>query len=95
MLKILLGGHILNRNEIIGTLIGKTLGYAVQGVIVSELINSVYPQSGNLIRTEVLVNKGARYGLKLLNSTAQKYVRTDFKSEKIFSDFIDASFFAD
>lgn len=79
----------MNRNEIIGTVIGKTLGYAVQGFVYSEIANSINPQSAILIRT------GTKYGIRLIKYTSKNYVRTDFKSETIFSDAIDASFFAD
>lgn len=79
----------MNRNQIIGTLIGKTLGYAVQGVVLYKIAAVLNPQSVILIRT------GTKYGIKILKYTAKKYVRTDFESETIFSDAIDASFFAD
>lgn len=83
----------MNRNEIIGTIIGKILGYAVQGFTyckISEvLVQNLNPQSVILIKT------GTKYGLKLINYTSKNYVRTDFKSETIFSDAIDGSFFAD
>ena len=77
----------MNRNEIIGTFIGTTLGYAVQGVVYCYIAEALNPQSVILIRT------GARYGSKILQYTAKNYVRTDFKSETIFSDAIDANFF--
>ena len=32
-------------------------------------------------------------GSKIINYASKNYVRTDFSSEKIFSDAIDASFF--
>ena len=79
----------MNRNEIIGTFIGKTLGYVVQGVAYCKIAEALNPQSVILIRT------GTKYGIKILKYTSKKYVRTDFKSETIFSDAIDASFFAD
>ena len=79
----------MNRNEIIGTIIGKTLGYAVQGYVYSEIANAINPQSVVLIKT------GTKYGIRLIKYTSKNYVRTDFKSETIFSDAIDASFFAD
>ena len=79
----------MNRNEIIGTVIGKTLGYVVQGFVYSEIANTINPQSVLLIRT------GTKYGIRLIKYTSKNYVRTDFKSETIFSDAIDASFFAD
>ena len=40
----------MNRNEIIGTIIGKTLGYVVQGVIYSELAKAINPQNIILIK---------------------------------------------
>ncbi len=79
----------MNRNEIIGTIIGKTLGYAVQGVVYCQIAEAMNPQSG------ILVKAGTKYGIKLINYTSKNYLRTDFKSETIFSDAIDASFFAD
>ena len=79
----------MNRNKIIGTVIGKTLGYAVQGFVYSEIASTLNPQSVIVIKT------GTRYGIKLIKYTSKNCVRTDFKSETIFSDAIDASFFAD
>jgi hypothetical protein len=79
----------MNRNKIIGTIIGKTLGYAVQGVAYCKIAEAMNLESVILIKT------GTKYGLKLINYTSKNYVRTDFKSETIFSDAIDASFFAD
>jgi len=79
----------MNRNEIIGTVIGKTLGYVIQGFVYCEIADAINPQSVVLIKT------GTRYVIKLIKYTSKNYVRTDFKSETIFSDAIDASFFAD
>ena len=79
----------MNRNQIIGTVIGKTLGYAVQGFVYSEIANAINPPSVILIKT------GTNYGIRLIKYTSKNYIRTDFKSETIFSDAIDASFFAD
>ena len=79
----------MNRNKIIGTIIGKTLGYAVQGFVYSEVANAINPRSVILIKT------GTKYGIRLIKDTSKNYVRTDFKSETILSDAIDASFFAD
>ena len=79
----------MNRNEIIGTAIGKTLGYALQGLVYSEIAHAFNPQTVFLLRTST------KYGIKLINYASKNYVRTDFKSETIFSDAIDASFFAD
>ena len=79
----------MNRNEIIGTVIGKTLGYMVQGVVYCKIAEALNPQSVILIKT------GTKYGINLIKYTSKNYVRTDFKSETIFSDAIDASFFAD
>lgn len=80
---------MVNRNQIIGTVIGKTVGYAVQGFVFSELATAISPQNAILIRT------GTKYGIRFIQYTSNKYIRTDFKSETIFSDAIDASFFAD
>ena len=79
----------MNRNQIIGTLIGKTLGYTIQGVIYFKIAIAINPQSAVLIKT------GTKYTMKLIKYTSKNYVRTDFRSERIFSDAIDASFFAD
>ena len=75
----------MNRNQIMGTIIGKTLGQALQGFVYSEIANAMNPQSAIFIRT----------GIKFIKYTSKNYVRTDFKSETIFSDAIDVSFFAD
>jgi hypothetical protein len=79
---------MMNRNEVIGTLIAKTLGYAAQGLVYSKIAEGLNPQSAILLKT------GTQYGIKLIKWTSKNYVRTDFKSETIFSDAIDASFFA-
>lgn len=79
----------MNRNEIIGSFIGKTLGYAAQGVVYSRLAQAITPEN------VILLKVGTKYGMKLVNFTCKNYVRTDFKSETIFSDAIDASFLAD
>lgn len=79
----------MNRNEVIGTVIGKTLGYAVQGFVYSEMATALNPQS------VLLVKAGTKYSIKLIKYTSKNFVRTDFKSETIFADAIDASFFAD
>lgn len=81
----------MNRNEIIGTVIGKTLGYAVQGFVYCELAQSMSMTPQGLI----LIKTGTKYGIKLIKYTSKNYVRTDFRSEIIFSDAIDASFFTD
>ena len=79
----------MNRNQMIGTVIGKTLGYAVQGIVYSKIAEALNPESVIVIRT------GLKYSSKILRYTAKNYVRTDYKNETIFSDAIDASFFAD
>jgi len=79
----------MNRNEIISTAIGKTLNYAVQGFVYSEIANAINPQTALLIRSST------KYGIKLIKYIYKNYVRTYFKSETIFSDVVDASFFAD
>lgn len=80
---------MMNRNEIIGTFIGTTLGYVVQGVAYAKIAEALNPQSVILLKT------GVRYSSKIIQYTAKNYVRTDFKTETIFSDAINASFFAD
>ena len=79
----------MNRNQIIGTIIGTTLGYAAQGFVYSKIATAINPQTALLMKT------GAKYGIRVLRYTSKTYLRTDFKSETIFSDAIDASFFAD
>lgn len=83
-----LGGKIMNRNEIIGTVIGQFLGYAAQGFIYSRIAKAMNPQTG------IIVKIVSRYGIRLIKYTVKYYVRTDFTSEIIFSDAIDATFFA-
>lgn len=78
----------MNRNQIIGTIIGKTLGYAVQGLVYSEIATLTSP------RTLILIRTGTKYGIRLIQYTSKSYARIDFSSETIFSDAIDASFFA-
>ena len=75
----------MNRNELIGTIIGKGLAYTVKGVGVLKLSQVIGPQG-------VILLKG---GSKIINYASKNYVRTDFSSEKIFSDAIDGIFFAD
>jgi len=77
------------RNRMIGTFIGKTAGYAVQGIFYSEIAGTLGPH------TALAVRFGAKYGGKLIKYTSTNLVRTDFSSETIFSDAIDASFSAD
>ena len=77
----------MNRNEIIGSMIGKTLGYGVQCMICTEI--------GMNPRTYILIKRATKYGVRLIKYTSKNYARIDFKTETIFSDSIDASFFAD
>ena len=73
----------------IGTFIWKTLGYAVQFFVLYEIFNVTNPK--NIL----LIKSGTKFGIKLIKSTSKNYARTVFKSDTIFSDAIDASFFAD
>ena len=50
----------MNRNQIIGTIIGTTLGYAAQGFVYSKIANAINPQSVLLIKT------GTKYGTRLI-----------------------------
>ena len=43
----------MNRNEIIGTLVGKTLGYAVQDIVYAKMADALNTQSVIAIRTGV------------------------------------------
>ena len=79
----------MNRNEAIGTFIGTTLGYAVQGVILSKLLRLTNIRSGFMVK--ILI----KWCFRLVKYISKIYVRTDFRSETIFSEAIDASFFAD
>ena len=79
----------MNKNQLSGTVIGKTLGYAVQGFLYSEIANAINLQSVVLIKTST------KYGIRLIKYTSKNYVRADFRSETVFSDAIDANFFAD
>jgi len=79
----------MNRNEVIGTFISKTLGYYMPGVVFSEITNAINPQSALLIKTST------KYGIRLIKYTSKNHVRRNFKSETVFSDAIDASFFVD
>ena len=79
----------MNRNELIGTVIGKAVGYTVQGFAYYKVAEALNPPCAILIKT------GTKYGVKMLKYTSKNYARTDFRKETIFSDAIDASFFAD
>ena len=85
----MLRSKIEARCKVIGTFIGKALGYTVQGLAYAKIAEVMSPQSIIIIRT------GTKYGSRIIDYTARKYVRTDFKEETIFSDAIDAVFFAD
>lgn len=78
-----------NRNKVIGLFIGKTLGYTTQSFMYCKIANVLNPESAILIKT------GTKYGIRLLKHASKNYARRDFSTEKIFSDAIDASFFAD
>ena len=71
----------MNRNK----LIGKGLAYTVKGVACLKLTQVISPQGIILVKC----------GSKIINYASKNYVRTDFSCEKIFSDAIDGSFFAD
>lgn len=79
----------MNKNQLSGTVISKTLGYAVQGFLYSEIANAINLQSVVLIKTST------KYGIRLIKYTSKNYVRADFRSETVFSDAIDTNFFAD
>ena len=79
----------MNRNQMIGTVIGTVLGYACQGVMYSKIAKLTN------IRSAVLIKIFIKYLVKLIMYSSKSYVRTDFRSDTIFSDAVDASFFAD
>jgi hypothetical protein len=43
----------------------------------------------------ILLKTGTKYGIRLIKYASKNYIRTNFDSETIFSDAIDASFLAD
>lgn len=79
----------MSRNEIIGRVLGKILAYTSQGIVYSYIAKLINVKSIFIIRI------GGKYLIQLFIYTSRNYVRTDFTSETIFSDAIDASFFAD
>jgi len=80
---------VVNQNELIGAIIGKTMGYAFQGWVFSEASRVFSPT------TVLMVKSGVRCGSRIINYTAKNYRRIDFSDETIFSDAVEASFFAD
>ena len=79
----------MGRNEIIGTILGKILAYTTQGIVYSYIARLLNFKSIFILRM------GGKYLIQLVLYTSRNYVRTDFTSETIFSDAIDASFSAD
>lgn len=61
----------------------------MQGFACCKIANAMSPQSVILIKTDT------KYSIRLIQYTSKNYVITHFKSETIFFDAIDASFFAD
>jgi hypothetical protein len=70
-------------NEIIGRCIGQALGFGIQGYALYQVYN-VTPRSFLVARVSI------KYGRKVLKYAATNYKRTDFRSEIIFSDAIEA-----
>jgi len=70
-------------NAMIGKYIGQALGFGVQGYAVYKLYN-VAPRSFVVARVSI------KYGRKIVKYAVTNYKRTDFRSEIIFSDAIDA-----
>lgn len=81
-----------NRNEIIGTAIGKILGHGSQVVLVYTAASLISTEGVVVVKT---VKTTVKYGLKLATYAAKNYKRTDYSDRTIFEDFIDGSFFAD
>lgn len=74
----------MNRNQVIGTIIGKVVGYTFQGILYCKVATAVSPKGVILLRA------GTKCGMTVLRYTSKKYIRTDFRSEIILSDAIDA-----
>lgn len=74
------------QNKIIGTVIGKALGYGVQGLVYSKIAQQINPQS------VIILKVATRYGVKVVKYVSKNYIRTDFDPETVFSDAIEASF---
>lgn len=70
----------MNRNQLIGTAIGKFAGYTFQGILYSKLATAISPKGVILLKS----------GVKIIKYTSKAYIRTDFRKETIFSDAIDA-----
>lgn len=79
----------MTRNEIIGVLIGKGLAYSVKGLAYLKLAQGISPQGA------ILIKGGTTYGSRIVGYISKTYIRTDFRTEIIFSDAVDAIFFAD
>ena len=79
----------MDRNELIGTIIGKTVGYAVQEYVYFEIAWVLNP--GNVI----LIKTTSKYAVRVLKYTSKNYARIDYRPETIFSDAVNASFSAD
>lgn len=60
----------------------------VQGVAYVKLAQALNPQS------VILIISGVRYSIKIVNYASKKYIRNNFRSEIIFSDAVDATFFS-
>ena len=82
----------MNRNQIIGTIIGKLLGFAVQGLLYGGAAAMINPE--NVVVIQAGTRFGLKYSLKFFRYTSKNLVRTDYSSETILSDVIDASFSA-
>lgn len=78
----------MDRNEIIGKAIGKSLGYLVQGFAYAQIAQVANVPSVFLVRT------AAKSSMRMVRYVSKEYIRKDFSSEAIFSDAIDATFSA-
>lgn len=81
----------MNSNQLIGNFIGKSAGYAVQGFVYCEIANAINVPTPSVVLIKVTV----KYDIKALRYTSKNYLRTNFTDEVMFSDAVDASFFAD
>jgi hypothetical protein len=82
---------VKKRNLIIGKIIGRFFAYALKGLIYEKAAIFLNAHTSYFIYLRVIL----RQLFRLIRFTSENYLRTDFSAEVIFSDAIDAVFFAD
>lgn len=85
------------KSEIIGYRIGKIVRYSFQTVILYRVVDYLYPPSTLILKEGIRqgIKQTAKYSVKGIRYVSRNYTRKDYLSETIFSDAVDASFFAD